>query len=397
MSIPCLFLQTLLIFLLPIQAWCSGFSPGDQETGQRSPAGAPSDVPTPGKNPEPSVYDRIWSHATFFEDRSNPYIHKIALTGRYHGQYAYVHGNSREWDRWDNRRIRLGLRGDFLREFSFNAQVDLSPDSGLLYSGLTDAFFEWYAYKPFRARIGKQMLEYTYEGSISSNEILTTERSLITETVWKTPEYITGSTASFETGSFVYGAGLFGGDQQKEFSRFNAGYGGVLKLGYDFGPRIGLKGALLRADYFYNNGNRGNDAFRNFRHIGSVSLQLQQPQAGINTDLIFGRGLGGQSDVFGLVLIPFYNFTNRLQTVLRYTFALSARHNGLTPLRRYERKVAAGNGDEYHAFYLGLNYYLYGHKLKVMGSLEYTNMQDRAEDGGDFTAWTGIIAVRLSF
>lgn len=107
-------------------------------------------------------------------------------------------------------RIRLGLKGDFLRDFSFNVQVDLSPDSGSLYTGLTDAFFEWRAEKHFQARIGKQTLEYTYEGSISSNEILTTEHSLMTETVWKTPEYITGSTVSGKVGSFTCGSGIFG-------------------------------------------------------------------------------------------------------------------------------------------------------------------------------------------
>lgn len=101
--------------------------------------------------------------------------------------------------------------------------------------------------------------------------------------------------------------------------------------------------------------------------------------------------------MFGLVLMPFYNITDRLQTVLRYTFAMSAHQNGLKLLRRYEQKVATGNGDEYNAFYLGFNYYLYGHKLKLMGSLEYSNMERRSKDGGDFAGWTGILAGRLSF
>ena len=108
--------------------------------------------------------------------------------------------------------------------------MDLSPDSGSTYNGLTDAFLEWR--RTFlRVRLGKQPLEYTYEGSVSSNEILTVERSLITETVWKTPEYMTGGTLSGEAGPWVFAVGVFSGDQEKEFSKFNAGYGGLLKAG----------------------------------------------------------------------------------------------------------------------------------------------------------------------
>ena len=270
-------------------------------------------------------------------------IQKIALTGRYHGQYADIHGNGRDWGAWDNRRIRIGLRGDFLRDYSFNLQMDLSPDSGSTYNGLTDAFLQWR--RTFlRVRLGKQPLEYTYEGSVSSNEILTVERSLITETVWKTPEYMTGGTLSGEAGPWVFAVGVFSGDQEKEFSKFNAGYGGLLKAGYDFGPKAGVKKLLLRLDTFYNDSNGANDAFRNFQHSGSISLQLQHGPVGVNTDFIAARGIARQPDVFGLVLMPFFDITARLQAVFRYTFAESSDPNGLALLRRYEQKVSTARG-----------------------------------------------------
>jgi phosphate-selective porin OprO/OprP len=390
-----LILCVIWIVLLPVRGW-SGDVPSDEYGPFQRRTAAESPLPEAGNTNEPSLYDRIWHLATLFEDRNHPLVQKIALTGRYHGQYAAIDGNGREWDRWENRRVRIGVRGDFLREFSFDVQMDLSPDSGPTYAGLTDAFFEWRP-KSLRARFGKQMLEYTYEGSISSNEILTTERSLITETVWKTPEYMTGATVSGEAGPWSFAAGVFAGDQQKEFSRLDAGYGGLLKAGYDFGPKIGLKKLLFRADYFYNDSNRANNVFRDFQHTGSFSLQLQQGRAGVNTDFLAARGIARQSDVFGLILMPFYDLTDRLQAIFRYTLARSAHPNGLALLRRYEQKVSGGRGDEYHAFYLGLNYYLYGHKLKLMGSLEYSNMHSRAKDGTDFAGWTYITAVRLNF
>ncbi|HSR10600.1 MAG TPA: porin [Thermodesulfobacteriota bacterium] len=389
-----IFLHFLFLFAFPAGAWPGSGAGGEEFDARRtaSPSGG-----LPGAHAEESVFPRIWALTTLFRDDANPLVQSIAVTGRYHGQYAFIHGNGQEWQRWDNRRIRIGLRGDFLREFSFNTQVDLSPDSGPFYTGLTDAYVEWHPRNTFRARAGKQTLEYTYEGSVSSNEILTTERSLITENVWKTPEYVTGGTVSGDPGRFIYSAGVFAGDEQKELSRFDAGYGYLLKGGYDFGPKIGVRKALLRSDYFYNDSNPGNTAFRQFRHTGSLSLQLQEGKAGLNTDFIFARGFGGQPDVFGVVLMPFFNFMEKWQAVLRYTWALSAHDNGLSLVRHYEQKVASGKGNEYNAFYLGLNYYIYGHRLKLMGSFEYSNMRDRAGDGGDFSGWTAIAAARLSF
>jgi hypothetical protein len=45
-------------------------------------------------------------------------------------------------------------------------------------------------------------------------------------------------------------------------------------------------------------------------------------------------------------------------------------------------------GDLYQAGYLGLNYYIVGHRLKLMSGLEYARL------GGEDT-WTGSLALRL--
>ena len=62
---------------------------------------------------------------------------------------------------------------------------------------------------------------------------------------------------------------------------------------------------------------------------------------------------------------------------------------------------AAGLGDmrgeEYGAVYAGLNWFLRGHKLKLMAGVEYARMNDRAGDGGDYEGWTLFTGVRLHF
>ena len=50
------------------------------------------------------------------------------------------------------------------------------------------------------------------------------------------------------------------------------------------------------------------------------------------TDLAAGRGLGEQSDVWGLVVMPVYDFTERWQLVLRYSYMDSDEVNGTIEL-----------------------------------------------------------------
>jgi phosphate-selective porin OprO/OprP len=56
--------------------------------------------------------------------------------------------------------------------------------------------------------------------------------------------------------------------------------------------------------------------------------------------------------------------------------------------------IFSGNGETYHAGYLGANYYLYGHKLKLMTGVEFSHM-DGGSDGGDFDGVTGLAGVRI--
>jgi phosphate-selective porin OprO/OprP len=59
--------------------------------------------------------------------------------------------------------------------------------------------------------------------------------------------------------------------------------------------------------------------------------------------------------------------------------------------------MTSGKGDEYQEIYAGLNYYLYGHKLKLQTGLTYSMMEDSANDGGKYDGWTWTTGVRLSF
>jgi hypothetical protein len=55
-------------------------------------------------------------------------------------------------------------------------------------------------------------------------------------------------------------------------------------------------------------------------------------------------------------------------------------------------KPGSDAGNTYTSGYLGLNYFLYGHKLKLMTGVEYSYL-----GGGDYDGYTFLSGLRFSF
>jgi phosphate-selective porin OprO/OprP len=123
--------------------------------------------------------------------------------------------------------------------------------------------------------------------------------------------------------------------------------------------------------------------------VASVNFRLETARWGLRADVSGASGLGTQSDLWGLMAMPFVNATGKLQFVGRYTFVESDEPNGVR-LATYESGAVNGRGDRYNELYFGANYYFYGHKLKLQSGLQVADMRDRAGDGGEYdgTAWT---------
>ena len=139
-----------------------------------------------------------------------------------------------------------------------------------------------------------------------------------------------------------------------------------------------------------------------------LSNDLLQGRFQLTTDILYGFGYQGkadqsgktfslnQSDVFGINLIPSYFIADGLQLVGRLQYATSADPNGLSLPSRYEAaapsKAKEKNGNTYTSLYAGLNYYLYGNKLKLMNGVEWSNL-----GGGDYVGYTFLSGLRFSF
>jgi len=357
----------------------------------------------PAAEKEKSAYDRLWSLATLYKNPSNPYVEEVRIFGRLHGNWADEQTSKGDWEGFEARRVRAGLAVKFLDGFELKGEYRFIPSIEPIVGmpGLTDANISWSIDPRFKITVGKQLAPFTDEGLISSNELLTVERSNVASTFWLGEDnYSTGISISGVAGPWEYYTGVLSGELDKAFSRFQAGYYYVSGLGYDFKKELNVDRALLRLDYVHNDGDAGNAAAKPFANTVDLEAVVRNGRYGFNGTVIGGSGLGTQPDVWGFELMPTFAITKKLEFVARYTFLDSAGPGGIKPQRRYENVlpgITGARGDRYQAIYAGLNYYLYGHKLKLQTGVEYSTLHDGSAKATGFDAWSFQSGIRFSF
>lgn len=347
---------------------------------------------------DPSALDRLWNAATLYQDKENPLVQSVRFTGRFHLDHARVEADQGTLDEWNIRRLRLGAKLKLLGDFTFHAESDLNPqERDPTYVRMTDLSIGWSRDPALVVVAGKQGAHFTLEGSTSSKELLTVDRSAVYTNLSFPEEFFTGLTASGRQGGWIYHAGVFSsGEKDREFGSLSAGGFGVLSLGADLAPATGLKEAVVTAEYVHQTEDEGNDMTRPLANIGSLYGRFAQGNAGLQADLCAAEGQPGQSDLTGLVLMPWVNLTDTVQFVLRLTRVDSDDPAGVR-LARYESEVAGKRGDRYEETYVGLNWYLRGHQLKLQTGLAWGDLADTSRDGGDYQGWSWVTGLRVGW
>lgn len=364
---------------------------------------APTAMAGPKTSPAPaddtkSGFDTIWALPVLYSDPDHALFQKFRFTGRLHLDVFAQDSDLGYEQEWVVRRTRFGFKAKFLQDFTLHVEAEWNLQNPRpAYTKLTDAYVAWEPHKAFKLTVGKQSVRFTLDGATSSNELITIDRSNLANNFWFPTEYISGVTVSGKANGLQWNAGWFsGGTETKEFGNFDAGNVFLASLGYDFARLLHVEKALLRADYVHNDRNLESTATRPFENIGSLVFQLEAGKFGLATDFTAASGYGTQSDAWGFVVMPSYKITERLQAVLRYTHIESEDPDDVR-FSRYETYATTGRGDEYDEYYAGLNYYLYGHKLKIQTGLAYVDMEDSAHNGGEYHGWTWTTGLRLSF
>lgn len=354
-------------------------------------------------------FEDLWDLATLYKDANNPILQEFKLRGRYQGQYWDVDADQGSQSNWEDRRSRFGFDAK-LFEKQLEARVDFQSNDGFndFYDGLVDAYLRWKPIDGLSVTAGKtKPLIAPYDWLESTNSQPTFERSQIfnqlgiNRATALTVEYTTGpwyfqsGVYSNDTPSSTGGTGSFG---DGEFGDLNGGVSFSLGAGYDFAEAIHTDKALLRFDWIHSDREAGDLVLGLYDDILSTSFVVKKDAAQLVVEGFYGAGGDGtNSDVFGFFIQPSYDILpNQLQLVGRYSFANSDGPLGVLGQGRYERKVAdfGGRGDSYHSLYGGLQYFIYGDKLKLMAGAEWAKLDGNDESYDGFTLLSGI---RLSF
>ena len=341
-------------------------------------------------------FDKIWSHAVLMGDRKAGDYPFIKLRGRYQGQYYGVDADDDgSADGAETRRLRLGLDTRFNKAMRLSFDLNLNTDGKEPFVDDFDFLaFDWKFAQDTKLSIGKlRRKPLTREDSISSNEILTVERSLAANSV--SLGNIGGVYVAHGMDSWDFGLGVLTGslDDDLELPDGDGGMAYQLNVG-----RAINENSEWRLDYLFNEGDPENDAIKDYRHTISLNSASQWGRIGLLTDLILAESLDNGGDLLGVVLLPAYKLTPQIALVARYTFLSSGDDDGVRLQKRYERaadELTGDRGDEYHALYLGANYYVYGDKLKLMLGAEQSQLSRPGDS--DFEALTGFAAFRVYF
>jgi len=332
-----------------------------------------------------------WQFADLVENEQGDYL---KLSGRLQLDSTWLDSDQGDYNDTLWRRFRLGFKGK-LGEFKVALEADINLNESLSesYNRLTDANISWALDKNTELKFLKQGVGFTLDGKTSSTKLLTPERNNLTNNLWFTSEYFTGISAKGKLADdWSYKTGVFSSDGSDEISISDASYFALFSTNKKLAKNNLWDKAEVGFDYIYNDTHEDGDT-RDFSQVLSVTGKFKQGDWALDNDFSWGKGDLGQSDLFGLVIMPSYKQSEKVQWVARYTYLKSSDDNGVR-LGRYEKKVVGDRGDEYHEIFGGVNYYLNDHKLKLQAGVQYAKMNDQANDGGAYDGWGLTLALR---
>lgn len=327
-----------------------------------------------------------------YQNKSNPIVQEFWLLGRYHAQQHWIDGNNGQYEEsLENRRLRMGFQGKFFNKLTLHAQMVSGTDLEPFYNGFTELWAQWSFSSALNLTVGQQKHRFTHDRNVSSRYINYLERGMLTNMF--ALDYTPAVTLSGKAGRWNYYTGLFsnatGPSMGNSFTKLNSGWSYLASVTCDLGHPGGLDAAHLNVSYLYSDFDAQATNMNRFYNGFSTAFIATEGPFSLVTEVTSGLG-GTNGAAHGINFQPGLFLTDTLQLVGRYQFAFAERENGLRAQRRYERNVGLNSGDRYHAGYVGLNYYIAKHRIKLMTGVEYAKMN--AQD-----SWMGCVAFRFFF
>jgi len=366
-------------------------------------AGTPEAVVETAEPKGDALLEKVWSIPKLYRDDHNPVIEEFDFIGRFQEDYFNVDSNRGSTSFFEIRRFRLGVDAFFAeRHIEVEAEVDTAlradHSPSIFYNRMTNLWVRFEANEAFGLRLGKFQPHVGYDREFSNNYLKTFERGFFDDQLIGTTDYITGAEASGKFGHFGYLAAVYSTDVDREFGQFDGGQAYHAEINYDFSKPWKAKKALWVLDYLHADGkNENTNVFTNYRNVLITYLDLEKGRFSLAPQFAYGEKVAGKGDVYSLQLMPGYMITDKLEFLVRYQLGLASESNGISTLNRQQKTVGLFTGDTYNACYLGLNYYVYGHRLKLMFGEEYARLSGGTGPAAGYTGWTTLIGLRLFF
>lgn len=337
--------------------------------------------------PSPEPFPNL---GLLYKNDDHPFLNEVWFLGRYHGQNHWSESSlDREDEGWENRRFRIGGQIRVFKNLTLHAQMVSGADLEPFYNGFTELWASWRFSDAIALTVGQQKHRFTHDRNVSSRYLLTLERSQLTNMF--AADYTPAITLSGRIGRWSYYTGVFtnatGRDMSDAFTEYDSGFSFLASATVDVHEFFKTDTAALNFCFLASDAHEGATNLNFFDQGISTALILTDGPASLITEVTAGLS-DERGDALGLNIQPGLFLTDKLQLVARYQVAGSNNENGLRAQRRYEREVGLATGDFYQAGYVGLNYYLAGHRAKLMAGIEYSAL------GGE-EQWTASVAVRV--
>jgi phosphate-selective porin OprO/OprP len=326
---------------------------------------------------EQTLGEQLENLGLLYKDKNNPILQEFWMLGRYHGHFHETDGSNGEDTGYESRRVRLGFQARMFDRLTLHAQAISGSDFDPDYNGFTELWARWTFSDAVSLTVGQQKHRFTHDRNVSSRYMSFMERSMFTNMMGL--DYTPAVTLLGKIGKLEYYTGIFsnfaGTDMWNSFTEQDSGWSYIAAATYDLEHFLGADTAYFYGSYLHSDANENATNLKRFDDAVSGALILTEGSAALVTEVTSGFG-GAKGNAVALNVQPSVFVTDVLELVGRYQIATSSEANGLRSQRRYESLAGLPDGDFYQAGYIGLNYYIANHRIKLMTGVEYARMND---------------------
>ena len=353
----------------------------------------------------------------------------------YHHQIGYVDGVDQNGNDFNEtaeefRRAWLGVHGTLFKVLKFKAVSQLSNDRNYLEGQHRQWGHETFRNFNFQIDVkklmhldsvdslvvgyGRRSMKLADEWQRSASHIMTLERSAFSNALWPNDSFSShpvGTWVKWKDEGSVYDFGVFSGAYSDWLAGWNQSTVYFGSYHHDFSANSAWDEHGVWVSGYYQDSDTGDQVLANGDEWGSALVGvIGKDQWTLHMTLgLAGNGANSRAEREGLwgggVVMPTYWVVpDKLKWVNRYALQLSEEAQGVRLNSRYARigennddsiNINSGYGDAHHSFYSGLNYHFAGENLKILGGIQYDDLESNGQH--IYKGWTTGFGFRSYF